>query len=97
MTDKVALTNFVMEMLKWIEQSGFVYSKYIGDPLQYHKYTCLEWDSNLGLSRMAVFEDCQATALATRPLGHHGRYRSATTAGYGTYYQIENNSELGLS
>ena len=26
-----------------------------------------EWDSNLGLSRIVVFEDCKATALTTQP------------------------------
>ena len=26
-------------------------------------------DSNLGLSRIAVFEDCKATALTTQPPG----------------------------
>ena len=30
-------------------------------------YTCPKGDSNLGQSRMAVFENCQATALTTRP------------------------------
>ena len=32
-----------------------------------NQYLSPEHDSNLGLSRIAVFEDCKATALTTQP------------------------------
>ena len=32
-----------------------------------NQYRSPEWDLNLGLSRIAVFEDCKASPLTTQP------------------------------